>query len=195
MMNSIPDDAIRPKDSSHYTSTDTIFHSQVCNVIRADGQYIEDVITKYFNGVHRWLPIISKKRFYDVLRSPQKTPTADFSILLLAMRLIIQHPSSDANIDGSREVLYLATKTLLAQVQTFIPSSLRLVQAGVILAQYEQANGMVDAAYVTIGTCARMAIALDMEDARSSEAPPGSDPWIRDEEILSTRWGLVICDT
>ncbi|RDL35862.1 uncharacterized protein BP5553_06474 [Venustampulla echinocandica] len=194
LMNSISD-VMQPKGSSLPISTDAVFHSQVCNIIRADGQYVEDIVTKYFNGVHGWLPIISKTRFYDMFRSSQTAPMADFSILLLAMRLIIQHPSPDPDDDRDREILYLATKTLLAQAQSFTPSSLRLIQAGIIVAHYEQANGMVDAGYVTIGTCARMAIAIGMQNPKCSEAPLGSDSWTHDEEVLSTWWGLVICDS
>ncbi|KAG9230350.1 hypothetical protein BJ875DRAFT_158443 [Amylocarpus encephaloides] len=197
LMNSMSDiiqSSVGQPSTSQSTSTDDIFHSQVFHIIRADGHYVEDVVTRYFNGVHLWAPIISKKRFYDRYRFPQSAPTADLSVLILVMRLITQFPSPDKEVDQDREILYLATKTLFTQVQTFIPASLPLVQASILLSRYEQAHGMIDAAYITCGTSARMAYALDIQDAQYSAEPPGSDNWFDEEEQLATWWGLVICD-
>lgn len=198
LMNSMSDmiqsNVHEPNASQFSTSTDAIFHSQVCHIIRADGHYVEDVVTRFFNGVHSWLPIISRKRFINRFQTLHNAPSADFSILLLAMRLITQHPSPDPDTDQDREILYLATKTLFAQVQAFVPISVALVQAVIILARYEQAHGLLDAAYITCGTCARMAFSLDMHNATCSEKVVGSDAWYDDEEALATWWGLIICD-
>ncbi|KAF4617954.1 hypothetical protein G7Y89_g15028 [Cudoniella acicularis] len=175
-------------------SMDAIFYSQIKNILQTDGQYFESILSKYFDGVHKWLPILSKKLLYDRLQFLPTTPAADFSILLLAMRLITQLPSMDPEVDQDREILYLATKTLFSQIQAFVPSSLRLVQAGIILAHYENAHGMSDAAYVTIGTCTRMAYILGLQNTKCSDKIHGSDAWLDEEESLSTWWGLVICD-
>lgn len=198
LMNSMSDmiqsSVVEPSSSQYSASSNAIFHSQVCHIIRADGHYVEDIVTRYFNGVHTWVPIISRKRFIDRFRFQHSAPTADFSILLLVMRLITQFPSPDPDVDQDREVLYLATKTLFTQVQAFVPTSLALVQSGILLARYEQAHGMFEAAYVSCGTCSRMAFSIGIQDARCSESLQGSDPWFDEEEALSTWWGLVICD-
>jgi hypothetical protein len=154
----------------------------------------EEVIVRYFRGVHTWLPIMSRRRFRSRFMHFQVSPAADFSVLLLAMRLVIQHPSIDPAADQDREFLYLATKTLFAQVQTSMPSSLFLVQAGVILGHYERAHGLIEAAYVTAGTCARMACAMNMHNKQCSGEIQGSDAWVEDEEVLCTWWGLMILD-
>jgi hypothetical protein len=197
-MNSISDvlhtDALAPKATQSPSSIDEIFNSQICHIIRAGGESIESVVARYFNGVHKWLPIISQKRFCDRLQFSQTMPTADFSILLLTMHLIAQHPCSDYDIDQDREILYLATKTLFTQVQSFIPSSMSLAQAGTILARYEHAHGMVEAAYITIGTSSRIASAIGIDFSQCSQEMQGTDAWFDDEEALSTWWGLVICD-
>lgn len=181
--------ARRPPPSMH-----AIFYSQVGNIVQTDGQYFESILTRYFDGVHIWLPILSKKRFYDRLKVLPLEPSADFSVLLLAMRLITQHPSSNSEMNQDREILYLATKTLFAQVQAFVPSSLCLVQTGILLAHYENGHGMAEAAYVTIGMSSRMVHALGIEEATCSKKIQGSDEWYDEEEALSTWWGLVICD-
>ncbi|TVY40930.1 hypothetical protein LSUB1_G002748 [Lachnellula subtilissima] len=198
LMNSMSDvlysDALGPNDAPSATSIDNIIHSQVCHLIRTDGNYIESVASKHFQGVHKWLPIISKKRFYDRLQYFQLHPTADFSMLLLTMHLMAQQPSSDFDVDQDREILYLATKTLFTQVQTFIPSSMCLVQAGVILASYERGHERIEAAYISIGTAARLACAIGIDTAQCSQELQGSDRWFDEEEALATWWGLTICD-
>lgn len=197
-MNSISDvlhsDALGTKSTQSTTSIDSIINLQVCHIIRAGGESVEGVISSHFSGVHKWLPIISMKRFYDRFHFSQLPPTADFSILLLAMRLIAQHTSSDSDEDQDREILYLATKTLFTQVQTFIPSSMCLVQAAVIIARYEHAHGMIEAAYTSIGTSSRLASVIGIDNAQCSQELQGSDAWFDEEEALATWWGLVICD-
>ena len=115
-------------------------------------------------------------------------------MLLLTMGLITQYPSKDLKEERDREVFYLATKTLLTQVQSLIQSSLYIIQAGVILATYEHAHSMIEASYVTIGTTARIAFAIGLHNRQCSEEPRGSNAWFAEEEALSTWWGLVICD-
>ena len=174
--------------------THRMIHAQVCYLIRTDGHYIDDVTSKYFAGVHRWLPIMSRKRFERRLRDLQSLPTADFSILLLCMRLITQHPSSEVEKNQDRETLYLATKTLFTQVQCVLQSSLYLIQAGILIAAYEEAHGMTESAYLSIGNCSRMAIAAGLHRSTCSNLPRRSDAWFEEEERYSTFWGLVIRD-
>ena len=198
LMDSLSDALLLPPTDTtrkqEFATTHGTIHSQVCHIIESDGQYIGDIVSKYFKGIHQWLPIISKERFNQRLKNIQSVPTADFSMLLLTMGLITQCPSVDLQKKRDREVFYLATKTLLAQVQTLVQYSLRSIQAGVILAMYEHGHGMIEASYVTIGTAARMAFAMGLHNRKFSEEPKGTYGWFAEEEALSTWWGLVICD-
>ncbi|KAL2060809.1 hypothetical protein VTL71DRAFT_8861 [Oculimacula yallundae] len=190
----LPSNTLDPRAPFQYTTTDSVIASQISQIIRVEGKHLEETLLSYFETIHLWLPIISRKLFHDRYTNFQTAPSADFSLLLLAMRLIIQHPSTDPEVDQDREVLYLATKTIFAQVQAFVPSSLYLVQAGIILSHYEHAHGMIEAAYVTVGTTTRMAFVMDLHNKSCSTELEGSDLWLEDEEALSTWWGLVICD-
>jgi hypothetical protein len=138
------------------------------------------------------MPIISRTRFEDRIANFFVAPTSDFSVLLLAMELIAQHPSHTAGT--GRDNLYVVTKTIFSQAQVFSPSSLYLVQAGVIIAHYEHAHGLLDAAYITIGTAARMACAMGLHEQKSSMEDHGTTLWMEQEEAICTWWGLVICD-
>lgn len=189
-----PSNSLDPRVLQEFTTTDSVMASQVSQIIRVEGKHLEEILLNYFESIHLWLPIISRKRFHNRYTHFQTAPSADFSLLLLAMRLITQHPSTDFEVDREREVVYLATKTIFAQVQAFIPSSSHLVQAGIIISHYEHAHGMVEAAYITIGTTARMAFAMGLHNKPCSAELEGTDAWLDDEEALSTWWGLVICD-
>lgn len=194
MSDVLPSNVTETKLSQTFASPDNVVNIQVMHILGVAGKKPEEVIVRYFRGVHTWLPIISRRRFRERYRLFQASPTADFSVLLLAMRLITQHPSIDPSADQDRAFLYLATKTLFAQVQSFMPSSLFLVQAAVILGHYEHAHGLIEAAYVTVGTCGRMACAMNMHNKQCSAEIQGSDAWVEDEELLCTWWGLMILD-
>ena len=73
------------------TTVDGTLYLRVCHIIRAYGKYIDNISVQYFQGVHRWLPIISRSRFHDRLVGIQNPAVADFSILLLSMCLITHH--------------------------------------------------------------------------------------------------------
>jgi hypothetical protein len=180
--------------SSTQATTNDIFHTQICRIVLTDGQCIKKISSTYFRGIHRWLPIIAQKRFEDRLMTFNKDPAADFSLLLLCIVLITQHPNKDLSNGHDRDVIYLATKTLFTQIRSFIPNSLYLIQAGIILASHEHAHGMIEAAYDTIGITARMAFAMDMHKKSTSIEIQGTDAWVLNEEALATWWGLVICD-
>ena len=170
---------------------DDIFHSQIGYILRSHNLESQSIASQYFTKVHMWLPILSQKRFYDRLAQHRPSPVAGFSVLLSTMQLITLHPF-DTNHD--REVLYLATKTFFAQVQASVPSSLLLAQAGIILTHYERAHGMIESAYVTVGTTARMAFALGLHNTHCSFAVQGSNEWMDEEEALCTWWGLLTLD-
>ena len=44
-------------------TADGIFHLRIYEIIRAYGKYVDEITVKYFQGVHRWLPVISRSRF------------------------------------------------------------------------------------------------------------------------------------
>ncbi|EXJ89344.1 hypothetical protein A1O3_02411 [Capronia epimyces CBS 606.96] len=148
---------------------------EVHGIIRATGQFVDDISARYFRGFHHHLPVISRTRFYNNLITLGVAPAADFSVLLLTICLITHAPAlgyqSGTDTDtgtghrASRSVeqqsIYLTARSLFAQVQvSCAPSpSLPLIQAGLLLAVYEYTHGRADDAFVTIAGIARMAYA------------------------------------
>lgn len=180
---------------SHPTNVESILYLRVLSIIRTAGQRIDDIITRYFCGIHSFIPMLSRSRVNRYLVDHDAPPPAGFSILLLSMCLITYHtdlmPLSTHPLD--QETLYVTTKTLFGLVQASFPPSLHLIQATMIMATYEYANGKVHDAFASIGLCARMGYAARIDSAQA-------EPKMEDEEYLEaqekshTWWSILICE-
>lgn len=124
----------------------------------------DKIIDCYFQAFHKWLPAVSP----DSIRREAsryregRLPRADFTVLLLAMLLIVL-PTLDPSLRpprASEEFLYTTTKSAFSQVQASICTSLRIVQASVLIALREYTSVRPDAAYISIMTCAGLARVL-----------------------------------
>lgn len=173
------------------TAIDMTLYLQARRVIQTTGQFVDDISVRYFQGIHRHLPIISRKHFHDQLIHIGASPPPGFSILLLSICLLTYHPRllPQTPPPVGREPLYLSVKSLFAQVQAFFPPSVDFIQAGVLLALYEYANGRPDDAFLSITGCARMGYASGLHRGRPTVFPASDD-----DEAVNTWWGIVICE-
>jgi hypothetical protein len=164
-------------------------HIEVQRIIRSTGEFVDDLTALYFRHFHNHLPIISRTRFQSSLVATGVPPGADLSVLLLTVCLIAYGGSRSGDREPAavgRQSLYLATKALLAQVQGSLQPSISLIQATLLLAIYEYANGRPEVALVTIAGCARMAYAARIyvrhHDGNQLEV----------EEAGNTWWGIIM---
>ncbi|KAJ5577691.1 uncharacterized protein N7459_006655 [Penicillium hispanicum] len=174
-------------------NVDSALYLQILRIIRTTGQSVDDMTVRYFRGIHYFMPIISRPRFHERVVDIGAPPPASFSMLLLSMCLITYHPEIDPQPEAALdpETLYMTTKTLFAQVQASHPRSLRLIQAGTMIATYEYASRRVHDALATIGTCARMGYAARIHLA---SPVPGTELYPQTEEEANTWWGIIICE-
>lgn len=100
------------------------------------------------------------------------------------MFLVVWQPSPD--VDDDRATLHVVTKMLFAQVQAIFPPNTRLIQTGLLISIFEYAHELGDAAFVSIGTCAKMATRTG-PDARA-----GGESRFATEEERNLWWGVVI---
>jgi hypothetical protein len=181
---------------------------EVHSIIRATGQFVDDITARYFQGFHRHLPVISRTLFYNSLVTLGAAPAADFSVLLLTLCLITYAPAlgyrSPHGVPGfvEQQSLYLTARSLFAQVQVSYSPSVPLIQAGLLLAVYEYTHGRPEDAFITIAGSARMAYAagihprggLQMQIAGKIGLSPDIDLLLQTEEASNTWWGLVVCE-
>lgn len=122
----------------------------------------DSIIDRYFLAIHKCLPVISPESFRrEAVRYREEghRQPADFTVLLLAMLLNII-PTVDSSLRpprASQELLYRGTKFAFSQAQASNCTSLRLVQAALLIALREYTFVRPKAAYVSLMTCAGMA--------------------------------------
>lgn len=156
---------------------------EASRIIRASHQSIDDIGTRYFNGLHLWVPFLCPGRFQKDLVLFQSVPTADFSLLLLCMCLITYDPPQHHPPPIGHDTLYLNAKTLFTQIQVLRRPSIHLIQAGIFISTYEYAHGRPDSALASIDICARMAYKAGVH--QKPERPGWSEAW-------NTWWAIRI---
>lgn len=169
-------------------------YREVLRLIGETHQFLDDITATYFQqGIHRFLPVISRIRFQRSLITLGSVPSAGFSVLLLAICL----PKVDRESS-----FYLATKSICAQVQRSFAPSIHLIQARLLLTLHEYVQGRPEEAFEAIAGCARMAYAARIHRlTRSStagdlDAGEFEDPdlHLQEKEAANTWWGIAICE-
>ncbi|KAI2817885.1 hypothetical protein CBS115989_5621 [Aspergillus niger] len=85
-------------------------------------------------------------------------------------------------------------KMLFAEAQAIICASTNLLQAGLLIAAYEYANGRPEAANITMGTLARTAFAIGLANPSSWQTNEASNISLERLERLNLWWGVIILE-
>ncbi|KAL4923295.1 uncharacterized protein BDV17DRAFT_277412 [Aspergillus undulatus] len=186
-----PSRALSLTDNPSSSSPEGIVCREAQRILTPTGLYLDEVSVRYFESVHCYFPIITRQRFHGQLISFGSHPRADFSILLLCMALHLNQPENK-RIDTA--TLYFATKGLYSQAQCLGTPTLNLIQAGVLLALYEYAQGEPERAFITIGGSARMAYAAGLRSLSSLPTPTSPEIDDADAKHSNTLWGIAICE-
>jgi hypothetical protein len=168
--------------------------AEVANTLGTSILDIQDVVDRYFANIHTWLPFISKKRMELTLSNPGLELSLEFALLLLAMKLIIQIPSSGSQ--SVRSPLYALTKRYFAMVESSGIISCQTLQASILISAYEIGHAIYPAAYLTTGHSARLGHALGLNDR--DHAPQihkkKASAWAEVEEVRRTWWAVMLLD-
>jgi hypothetical protein len=145
----------------------------------------------YFETVHVWMPIISKKRFYDHHLQLLFHCQPDFTLLFLAMKLITSIlPDELAN---PRTPAYNAAKHFYLEMEASGMISIQVLQAGLLLSLYELGHAIYPSAYLSIGACTRYAYALGINKDAKTQAIKVLT-LVELEENKRVWWGIIILD-
>lgn len=126
---------------------------------------------KYLSVVHNYAPVISKERLECRTQEAESLePHAPFLIFISSILLLTEEPvgSFVSSNTASPPDLYRTCKHNYTVFLSLNEPCIELIQAGVLIALYEHAQCMGSQAYLTIGTCARMAGAIGLLSATSS---------------------------
>lgn len=153
---------------------------------------LSDVAAGYFATIHQWMPMISKKRFYERLELLDVGPCYEVMLLACSMYLIIQVPA-DADVVNEPRRIYQVIKHLVASVESADLMSIELVQSKLLVSLFEIGHALYSAAYISIGACARIGIVLGINEKQKQSIHKAS-AWTRLEEEKRLWWGIVITD-
>lgn len=151
---------------------------------------IEQLLSRYFDAFHGWMPIIGKMRMKRVLeRLPAGNFQADAAFLFTCMKLLLQKPQSGSQPEDLP--LYKTVKLVTLQLEMADLQSLGVIQGEVLIAVYELGHGIYPACYMTVGRCARQAISIGLHNRA---APQFLQPWADWEEEIRVWWFIIMLD-
>ena len=162
----------------------------------------DNIIDRFFQTFHEWFPVVSPDSFRreaSRYREEGRLPPADFTVLLLAMLLIVL-PAHDAPLRppcASQEFLYMSIKSAFSQAQASICTSLRLVQAALLIALREYTSVRPEAAYVSIMTCAGLArvLRIGITSVKTTrDAQNASDSQLEKMEKENLAWAIAMLE-
>ncbi|KAH7391218.1 hypothetical protein BKA64DRAFT_96909 [Cadophora sp. MPI-SDFR-AT-0126] len=150
------------------------------------------VAATYFKTVHTWMPIVSKKRFFenvpinDIAQSPLRS---DYALLILCMELSTWMPRSQ----NPRTKAYLAAKSFYLDLEIQGIVTIQLLQALILIAFYETGHAIFPSAAVSVEACVRYGQALGINwQAKSAEKKPFA--WVDREEQNRVWWAVFMLE-
>jgi hypothetical protein len=164
---------------------------QTTNFISSEDA-IRTLTQEYFQTVHQWLPIISRKQFHEFLICPPSARRIEIVLLLYCMKLIITFSENEEY--DPKSPLYHAVKRLFDDVESLGIFSLQALQAKVLLTYYELGHAIYPAAYLAAGYCARYGIALGLHNEISPATATMNLPFDEAEQKRRTWWAILILD-
>lgn len=125
------------------------------------GDAIVDAYAAYFDTVHTWFPVVSKKRID--LAIPMRSNGPELAVLFLTMKLLATLPDDVVN-----NPIYVAAKQFLNMLEANGCVSFTCLQAMLLVALYEYSHALYPAAWMTVGACARYADVIGITGAGST---------------------------
>jgi hypothetical protein len=148
---------------------------------------IQAVAERFFTSVHIWMPIISRLRFCSTLLSRLTYKKAELYLLVLSMKLCSTREKP------LNPTLYETVKLFHFKLQSSGVLSVLVLQAAVLIALYELGHAIYPAAFLSIGSCARYAVALGIDKSILSPSTSKSQ-WIEEEESRRVWWAILVLD-
>lgn len=160
--------------------------SQVLDFLLGLGESVPSVVATYFRTIDLWLPVISQETVQRSFQDIRTNPSVELGVLLLCMHVITRMPGDDGS-DTMNSSAYLQAKSLYSYQSSLGKGKIEIVQAGLLLALYEQGHGLLDAAQMSMTTASRMGTKMVTASQRA-----GRD--IFESDLGNLWWGIVILD-
>ena len=183
---------IRLSSQANYETWDEQFASLVSSIITASGRDAESVCRGYFENFHPWIDFISKLDFWLGFSSPASRP--EFSTLLLNIYLVMYGTEQESSQADILDPVYSLAKSTWSVLQNVQEPSIVLIQAGLLLATYENCQSLAEASRSTITACAELGYRMELHKSvlRNSELDLYGPNELKQRR--RTWWGIVIVE-
>ncbi|KAH8886426.1 hypothetical protein GQ53DRAFT_694802 [Thozetella sp. PMI_491] len=146
---------------------------------------------EYFATIHRWFSFISPKRTHQRLEG---TRDIGLAILVLCMKLVCEATDLDNPADSPT---YCLAKQLLAKLEDDATMALTVLQCTILMALYEIGQGLLSAAYLSVGRAARLGIMMGLhcrDPQRTTQMYKSANSWTVFEEGRRVWWAVIVLD-
>ena len=206
LTDAIPSPSSTSRAFSQYLNVDPFLHealrgptvdigmSQEASKILGTADDVRLMANNYLSSMWSRFPIVFPVLFRTQLPSVFSQPHANFIILCLTIKLIMQEPLSDyCNMQSS---LYVTVKTSIALLEATNFLTIPALQARLLIAFYEVGHGITPASSISIGGCARLVHAMGLNEKKfqSITANSGDEEKRIAEQGKRARWGTIFLD-
>lgn len=147
----------------------------------------------FFETIHTWFPLVSKRKFELLLTSSDFEPTPDIALLLSVMHLLTHEDSKCCT--NPRTNIYWTVKNYAAALEANALMTPQVLQSKVLIAVYEIGHSVYPAAYLSVGSCAAFGRALGLDNRKDSpQMLRRSGSWTQDEELRRSWWAILLLD-
>ncbi|KAL5338121.1 hypothetical protein BJX70DRAFT_217487 [Aspergillus crustosus] len=159
-----------------------------------NNQQIRETTTRFVERTRSWMPVVSPKRHLAAALNPLSPRRRPSALLSLCMRLCCLPPRDGDSTD--RMTLYRLVKRFYSEVESTEGLCVQVLQAAVFIAVFEIGDAIYPAAYLTVGACARYAIAMGLDKVNKGRMGRGSSvkSWLEIEEARRVWWGVLVLD-
>lgn len=158
-----------------------------------DPSRIRNIAYTFFDSIHWWMPLISKKGFFAHLLNPLAQRRSELSLLIICMQLYCARDLNPGTGALDVTVLYHNAKRLHFEMEAAGVLSLRVLQAGILIALYEFGQAIYPAAYLTVGACARYGTAIGVNNLREeSQSDYGSPRSMSEVDERRRAWWTIL---
>jgi hypothetical protein len=148
----------------------------------------------YLDTINASLPILIADQLRKHVADLDQVFGLELRTLLLSVYLVTKLP--DQLPEGGTDLanLYSLVKLFHSNLVTTSRPSIDLIQAGLLIAVYEQGQAQDDEAYLTVGLCARMGHAIGLQKTLRGDIPSH----LGSRDLLETYkhvwWSLIVLE-
>lgn len=146
----------------------------------------------YYSTVHKWLPMLSKKRLVQRLSDLPLEFDDGLALLLLCITLVIENPKQG---DSPQTPLYQLAKQYHSFMEDSGRISLNLLQATILIAVYEIGHGIYPTGYLTVTRAGRLGMLMGLHDRKiATQLFREPHTWTIREEERRAWWAALLLD-